>query len=42
VLTLAATLGGYQLRAAWLEKAGNVITAAMLLVLGVLVLVGVI
>jgi hypothetical protein len=42
VLTLVATLGGYQLGGPWLEKSGNLITAGMLLLLGVLVLVGVI
>jgi nickel/cobalt exporter len=41
ILTLAATVGGYQLRGAWLEKGGNLATAAILLVIGVLVLVGV-
>ncbi len=42
LLTLAATVGGYQLRARWLEKGGNLLTAGLLLVLGVLVLVGLI
>jgi nickel/cobalt transporter (NicO) family protein len=42
VLTLVATLCGYQLRGAWLEKAGNIVTAGMLLVLGVLVVAGVV
>ena len=42
LLTLAATVGGYQLRARWLEKGGNLLTAGLLLVLGALVLVGLI
>jgi ABC-type nickel/cobalt efflux system permease component RcnA len=42
VLTLVATLGGYRLGGAWLEKSGNLTTAGMLLLLGVLVFVGVI
>jgi hypothetical protein len=41
LLTLAATVGGYQLRGAWLEKSGNLVTAPILAILGVLVLVGV-
>ena len=39
-LTLLATVGGYQLRGKWLERWGNVITAAVLLVIGTLVLTG--
>jgi nickel/cobalt exporter len=39
-LTLLATVGGYQLRGQWLERWGNVITAAVLLVIGTLVLTG--
>jgi len=39
-LTLLATLGGYQLRGNWLERWGNAITAATLLVIGTLVLTG--
>jgi hypothetical protein len=41
-LTLAACFGGYQLRAAWLERWGNACTALVLLVIGALVLAGVI
>jgi hypothetical protein len=41
LLTLAATVGGYQLRGAWLEKGGNLLAAAILLTIGVLVLLGV-
>lgn len=41
-LTVVATVGGYQLGGAWLEKSGNLITVAVLVVLGVLVLAGVI
>lgn len=41
VLTLVATVGGYRVRGAWLEKSGNRVTAGILLILGVLVLVGV-
>jgi hypothetical protein len=39
-LTLLATAGGYQVRGKWLERWGNVITAAVLLVIGALVLTG--
>jgi nickel/cobalt exporter len=39
-LTLLATAGGYQVRGEWLERWGNVITAAVLLVIGALVLTG--
>ena len=39
-LTLLATVGGYQVRGKWLERWGNVITAAVLLVIGALVLTG--
>ena len=41
-LTLAACFGGYQIRAAWLERWGNVCTALVLLVIGALVLAEVI
>ncbi|HWE34843.1 MAG TPA: hypothetical protein VG410_15230 [Solirubrobacteraceae bacterium] len=41
-LTLLATAGGYQVRGKWLERWGNVITAAVLVVIGALVLTGVI
>jgi hypothetical protein len=37
-LTLAACFGGYQIRAAWLERWGNACTALVLLVIGALVL----
>ncbi len=40
-LTVVATAGGYQIRAAWLERWGNALTAATLIVIGVLVLTGV-
>ena len=40
-LTVFATAGGYQLRAPWLDRWGNAITAATLIVIGVLVLTGV-
>jgi ABC-type nickel/cobalt efflux system permease component RcnA len=39
-LTLLATFGGYQVRANWLDRWGNTITAATLLALGTLVLTG--
>jgi nickel/cobalt transporter (NicO) family protein len=41
-LTLLATLGGYQLRGRWLDRWGNAVTAATLIVIGALVLAGVI
>jgi threonine/homoserine/homoserine lactone efflux protein len=41
-LTLAATSGGYQIRAQWLDRWGNALTALVLVVIGVLVLTGVI
>ena len=41
-LTVAAAAGSYQLRAPWLERWGNAFTAAVLIVLGTLVLAGVI
>jgi len=41
ILTLAACFGGYQLRGLWLERWGNVCTAAVLIVIGALVLTGV-
>jgi hypothetical protein len=40
-LTLFATVGGYQIRGAWLERWGNVFTALVLVTIGVLVLTGV-
>ena len=33
-LTLFATAGGYQLRGQWLDRWGNVFTAAVLIVIG--------
>lgn len=39
-LTLAATAGGYQIKADWLNRYGNGLTAAVLIVIGALVLVG--
>ena len=39
-LTLAAARGGYQIRGEWLEQWGNVFTALVLVVIGVLVLTG--
>jgi threonine/homoserine/homoserine lactone efflux protein len=41
-LTLLATAGGYQLKGAWLDRWGNMFTAATLLVIGSLVLTGLI
>lgn len=40
-LTLVATVGGYQIRSRWLDRWGNGVTAAVLIVIGALVLVGV-
>jgi hypothetical protein len=40
-LTLFATVGGYQIRGAWLERWGNVFTALVLVAIGVLVLAGI-
>jgi nickel/cobalt exporter len=39
-LTLFATLGGLQIRAPWLDRWGNMFTAAVLVVIGALVLAG--
>jgi threonine/homoserine/homoserine lactone efflux protein len=39
-LTVAAAAGGYRLRTGWLDRWGNVFTAAVLIVLGALVLAG--
>ena len=39
-LTLLATVGGYQLRSRGLDRWGNAITAATLIVIGALVLTG--
>jgi threonine/homoserine/homoserine lactone efflux protein len=41
-LTLAAARGGYQIRGEWLERWGNVFTAAVLAIIGLLVLLGII
>jgi nickel/cobalt exporter len=41
-LTLTATKGGYQVQGQWLDRWGNGITAAVLVVIGALVLTGVI
>ena len=38
VLTVAATVGGYQVRWPWLEDNGHVVSALVLLVIGILVL----
>jgi hypothetical protein len=38
---VAATIGGYQLGGAWLDRWGNVFTALVLIVIGALVLAGV-
>jgi nickel/cobalt transporter (NicO) family protein len=40
VLTLTATVGGYGIRGAWLERWGNAVTAVALLAIGGLVLSG--
>jgi nickel/cobalt transporter (NicO) family protein len=42
VLTVGAAAAGYRVRDSWLERQGNTITAAVLLVIGLLVLTGVI
>jgi nickel/cobalt transporter (NicO) family protein len=39
-LTLLATVGGYQVRGTWLDRWGNAVTAAVLLIVGALVLTG--
>jgi nickel/cobalt exporter len=41
-LTLAAARGGYQVKGDWLERWGNLITAGVLLAIGLLVLLGII
>jgi nickel/cobalt transporter (NicO) family protein len=41
-LTLAAARGGYQIQGEWLERWGNVFTAAVLVVIGLLVLLGIV
>lgn len=42
ILTVAATAGGYGVRARWLDRWGNAITAATLAIIGTLVLAGVV
>ena len=39
-LTVAATLAGYQVKGEWLEEYGNVITALVLIVIGIAVFLG--
>jgi hypothetical protein len=39
-LTLFATLGGHQIRAGWLDRWGNLFTAAVLSAIGILILTG--
>ena len=39
-LTLAATRGGYEIRGQWLERWGNIFTALVLVIIGLLVLTG--
>jgi ABC-type nickel/cobalt efflux system permease component RcnA len=39
-LTVAATLGGYRFRGAWLDRWGNMFTVAVLIAIGVLVATG--
>jgi nickel/cobalt transporter (NicO) family protein len=41
-LTLGAAKGGYQVKGEWLDRWGNAVTAAVLVVIGTLVLIGVI
>ncbi|HYB26738.1 MAG TPA: hypothetical protein VEF89_09010 [Solirubrobacteraceae bacterium] len=41
-LTLFAAAGGYQVRGQWLERWGNIITAGVLVAIGLLVLTGVV
>ena len=41
-LTIAAARGGYQIQGEWLERWGNVFTATVLVIIGLLVLFGVI
>ena len=41
-LTLAAARGGYQVQGEWLERWGNVFTAGVLGIIGLLVLLGII
>jgi len=39
-LTVIATRSGYQVKGAWLERWGNILTAGVLVVLGVLIITG--
>ena len=41
-LTLAAARGGYQIKGDWLERWGNLVTAGVLIAIGLLVLLGLI
>ena len=41
-LTLVAARGGYQIQGEWLERWGNVFTAAVLVIIGLLVLLAII
>ena len=41
-LTLAAARGGYQIHGEWLERWGNAFTAAVLVIIGLLVLLAII
>lgn len=41
-LTLAAARGGYQVQGEWLERWGNAFTAAVLVIIGLLILFAVI
>ncbi|MGF6883603.1 nickel/cobalt exporter [Nocardia sp. GAS34] len=41
-LTMLGTLAGYQLRGAWIDKGANLITAGVLLIIGILVAFGII
>jgi Na+/H+ antiporter NhaC len=40
VLTVAATLAGYQVKGEWLEEHGNLLTAVVLIAIGIAVYVG--
>lgn len=42
VLTLVAARGGYEIRGRWIERWGNLFTALVLLIIGLLVLIGLI
>jgi hypothetical protein len=41
VLTVSATLAGYQVKGEWLEEHGNLITGGVLIAIGIAVYVGV-